>query len=121
MGNSAKRKGTRVENIVVKAINRALGCEAAKRVPLSGAADGFKGDVHIRLTLDGQPRILHCEVKARKGGAGFKTLERWQGANDLLFLREDRKCDEDMLVGIRAGLLMEILELATRRDDGSHG
>ena len=115
--NKAKRKGTRAENIVVKAVNRAFGRDVAKRVPLSGAAEGFKGDVHIRLDLDGQPRILSCEVKSRKGGTGFKTLERWQGSNDFLFLREDRKADGDMLVCVRAGLLLEILEIATRRDD----
>ena len=31
-----------------------------------------------------------AEVKARAGGDGFKTLERWLGDNDLLFLRRDR-------------------------------
>ena len=31
-----------------------------------------------------------AEVKARAGGGGFKTLERWLGDNDLLFLRRDR-------------------------------
>ena len=29
-------------------------------------------------------------MKARAGGEGFKTLERWLGGNDALFLRRDR-------------------------------
>jgi hypothetical protein len=33
---------------------------------------------------------LVCEVKARGGGAGFKTLDRWLGDNNALFLRRDR-------------------------------
>ena len=33
---------------------------------------------------------LVAEVKARKSGEGFKTLETWLGENDLLFLIKDR-------------------------------
>jgi len=56
----------------------------AQRVPLSGAAGGrFTGDVWI-----GDWR---AEVKARANGNGFKTLEKWLGENDLLFLRRDRQ------------------------------
>ena len=33
---------------------------------------------------------LVAEVKARKNGEGFVTLERWLGENDLLFLMKDR-------------------------------
>ena len=30
-------------------------------------------------------------MKARSTGAGFATLERWLGENDVLFLRRDRQ------------------------------
>ncbi len=82
----SKRKGNRVEREVGN-LHKALGVEAS-RVPLSGSAGGaFSGDV--RVVIDGHE--LTGEVKARRGGAGFKTLERWLGDNDLLFLRRDRQ------------------------------
>jgi|APSaa5957512493_1039668.scaffolds.fasta_scaffold353683_1 hypothetical protein len=82
MTNPAKRKGDRIEREIVH-LHQAMGVPA-QRVPLSGAAGGrFSGDVWIE--------DLKAEVKARAGGSGFKTLERWLGKNDLLFLRRDRK------------------------------
>ena len=83
-GKGAKRKGSRVEREIVKMLNDD-GIEARKQ-PLSGALDGWKGDIEI--VIQGQPVI--AEVKARKDGAGFATLERWKGGNDLLFLKRDR-------------------------------
>ena len=83
-GRRSRDKGSRVERGFVE-LHRALGIDA-KRVPLSGAAQGFKGDIH--LTLRG--RALQAEVKARAAGSGFVTLERWLGDNDALFLRRDR-------------------------------
>lgn len=82
MGNSAKRKGDRIEREIVH-LHKEIGIPA-QRVPLSGAAGGrFSGDVWIE--------DMKAEVKARAEGSGFKTLERWLGSNDLLFLRRDRK------------------------------
>lgn len=43
------------------------------------------GDVQI---LGGE---FVAEVKARANGEGFKTIERWLGENDMLFLRRDRR------------------------------
>jgi len=81
-GRSAKRKGYRVEREIV-ALHLDMGLEA-ERVPLSGAAGGsYTGDLVIAKSWRG-------EVKARKGGAGFKVIEGWLGDNDLLFLRRDR-------------------------------
>ena len=55
-----------------------------QRIPLSSAAGGeYAGDLRI---LD-----LTAEVKARKDGSGFRQLEAWLGAYDLLFLRRDRQ------------------------------
>jgi hypothetical protein len=82
MGLKSKRKGSRIERELVQR-HRAAGIDA-ERVPLSGAAGGsYTGDIRIQGGLV-------AEVKARAGGDGFKTLERWLGDNDLLFLRRDR-------------------------------
>ncbi len=79
--NKSRDKGNRIEReIVHRHLDMGI---AAERVPLSGAAGGsFKGDIQIG--------DLRGEVKARRAGQGFKTLERWLGDNDLLFLRRDR-------------------------------
>ena len=79
--NPQKNKGSRVEREIVH-LHRDMGIDA-KRVPLSGAAEGFKGDVIIGDMVS--------EVKSRKGGQGFATISRWLGDNDLLFVKEDRK------------------------------
>ena len=77
-------KGSRVEREIVAMLTRD-GIEARKQ-PLSGALDGWKGDIVIHHEdLD-----LVCEVKARKNGEGFSTLEKWLGANDILMLKRDR-------------------------------
>jgi Holliday junction resolvase len=82
-GAKHKRKGSRVEREIVQ-LTLALG-RPAKRVPLSGSVEGFKGDVLI----EHESGELRAEVKARRSGAGFVTLEKWLGTNDLLFLRRD--------------------------------
>lgn len=62
----------------------------AERVPLSGAAGGsFGGDLRV-WAFGGDAAPLSAEVKARKDGQGFATLERWLGDLDLIFLRRDR-------------------------------
>jgi Holliday junction resolvase len=83
-GKRHRQKGTRRELEIVH-LHRELGADAL-RVPLSGAAEGHPGDVLIKLQGD----TLRGEVKARKSGEGFVTLERWLGANDFLFLKRDR-------------------------------
>jgi hypothetical protein len=85
------KKGGRVEREIV-ALIRDLGVPCRK-VPLSGAlatrlgAD-FAGDVKVWVfgpNLD----PLTIEVKARAGGAGFTTLERWLGSCDALVLKRN--------------------------------
>lgn len=56
----------------------------AKRIPLSGAQEGWEGDIEIAGIMKG-------EAKARKGGSGFKVLEKWLADNDVLFLKRDRQ------------------------------
>ncbi len=80
MGKMQRDKGYRVEREIVNYLkNNGI---PAKRVPLSGASEGFKGDIII----DGS---LKAEVKARKDG--FKQIYDWLGDNDYLFLKANRK------------------------------
>ena len=88
MGKPSRDKGKRAELAIVNA-HKEFGVHAA-RVPLSGAAGGrFSGDVDIYVHGEDEAPLV-CEVKARKNGAGFATLERWLGENDAIFLRRDR-------------------------------
>lgn len=59
-GRASKQKGTRAE-LILRDILRSKGW-AADRVPLSGAAAGFKGDV----TATKEGRTLLVEVKSRQ-------------------------------------------------------
>ena len=95
MGKPSRDKGQRRERQVV-ALHTALGVRA-ERVPLSGAYryQGNGGDVDIYpWSREGPPCC--AEVKARASGEGFKTIEKWLGENDALFLVRDRQ--EPMVV-----------------------
>jgi hypothetical protein len=87
MGKASRDKGLRRERAIVE-IHTKSGLQA-ERVPLSGASryrgNGADVDLYVRGT---QP--LKSEVKARGEGTGFRTLERWLGDNDALFLWRDR-------------------------------
>ena len=104
-GKRSRDKGGRNERAIVNLL-RELGVQA-KRVPLSGACDGFKGDVQIKkclfpnvspgcpsspnpmanpLRCGCEPKVAECKVRAN----GFRQIYRWLGDNDLLFLRSDR-------------------------------
>ena len=87
MGKSSRDKGLRRERAIVD-IHMKCGLRA-ERVPLSGAVryrgNGADVDLYVR---GAEP--LKAEVKARGEGDGFKTLERWLGGNDALFLWRDR-------------------------------
>lgn len=82
-----RTKGSRVEReLVARHLEAGI---PAKRVPLSGAQAGWKGDIRIG-------DYLVAEVKARRNGEGFATLEKWLADNALLFLKRDRR--EPMVV-----------------------
>ena len=83
MTSSAKRKGTRVENEIVK-LFQAEGFKA-RRQPLSGAIQDFPHDVQVSDLFNG----INIEVKARKSGEGFTQLDKWKGSADLLILKKD--------------------------------
>jgi Holliday junction resolvase len=87
-GARHRRKGDRIERELVT-LHREMGIHA-ERYPLSGASR-FRGSAHdIDIyALGPEEAPLVAEVKARKNGGGFKTLESWLGKYDLLFLRRN--------------------------------
>jgi Holliday junction resolvase len=95
-GASPRRKGDRVERAVLAELKGAG--LAVKRVPLSGSAAGYPGDLSVQLA--GRERCV--EVKAR---ADFKTLYGWLENHDALILKADRKA---ALVVLR---LRDVLDL----------
>jgi len=83
-----RRKGDRVERELVVA-HEEINIHA-ERYPLSGASrfrrSGHDLDVYA-CGRDEMPFV--CEVKARKNGAGFTTLNTWLGDYDALFLKRN--------------------------------
>ena len=103
MGKSQREKGARVEREIV----HLLSAFEAKRVPLSGAAKGFKGDVLIWL----RGKWKRLEVKARQGVS--KLIERWLEGNDYLVTKSDRK---EPLVHMTMTSFIELLESKEHRE-----
>ncbi len=93
-GKSPRQKGDRLERAVVLLL-REHGLDA-KRVPLSGSAKDYPGDVVV--TLDGRDHVLEC--KSRRD---FATLYKWLEHRDGLILKADRK--EPLMVLRLADLL----------------
>lgn len=87
MGRRSRDKGTRRERAIVE-LHTACGLRA-ERVPLSGAAHYRGNGADVDLYVRGDAPI-RAEIKARGDGDGFRTLERWLGTNDALFLWRDR-------------------------------
>lgn len=82
MGRASRDKGVRGE----REFSALVG---GRRVPLSGAQDGFENDVLIEAPMG----TLRAEVKRRKGG--FSTLYGWleneRERPDIVAFRADRK------------------------------
>ena len=87
-GARHRDKGNRVEREIVSR-HKVLGIHA-ERYPLSGASR-FRGSGHdIDIYVFGRNETpVVAEVKGRKSGAGFATLEKWLADYDALFLRRD--------------------------------
>ncbi len=83
MPNRSKQKGDRSERMIVE-LFRAAGVNAY-RVPLSGAATGFKSDVEVRLP----GTTLRLESKVRD--KGFSRIYQWITGHDGLVIRADHK------------------------------
>jgi hypothetical protein len=87
MGKASRDKGLRRERAVVE-VHVKCGMRA-ERVPLSGAMRYRDNGADVDLYVRGAAPVK-AEVKARGEGSGFRTLERWLGENDALFLIRDR-------------------------------
>ena len=105
-----RRKGARIEREIVER-HKALGIDG-ERYPLSGASR-FRGSAHdVDLYVFGPNEApVASEVKGRKGGAGFTTLERWLGHYDALFLRRNKA---DPLIVLPWRMWARILERVPR-------
>ena len=104
MGSKSKSKGYRTEYNLVKRF-QAAGLDAKRQV-LSGALPDHPHDIKIN-----NPDFI-VEVKARKNGAGFKTLKRWMGAADALIMHEDF---EESIVAISLPKFIDLLLTARKR------
>jgi len=91
MGKSQREKGARVELAFAKAIG-------GKKVPLSGAVEGYEGDV-VALGLTWQ-------VKARKGG--FKLIYDSLKGHDALAIKQDYR---DFLVVMPVETLLNLISV----------
>ena len=83
MSSKSKNKGSGFERDIVNAA-RLHGIEAY-RVPLSGAAEGFKDDIELRFGRE----VWRIEAKIRANG--FKQIYGWKGEADILVIRADRQ------------------------------
>lgn len=83
MAKMQRDKGLRFERSIVNCF-KAAGVDA-KRVPLSGASEGFKGDVLV----EGRGRTWQFELKARRDD--FKRLYGWLEGNDGVIIKADRQ------------------------------
>jgi hypothetical protein len=87
-GARHRRKGDRIERELV-ALHQAIGIHA-ERVPLSGASRYRNSGHDIDVYAFGSDQApLVAEVKARKDGNSFATIERWLGEFDLLVLKRN--------------------------------
>ncbi len=77
MGRMERSKGARVEREIVS-LHQDAGIHAEKV-----SRSGYVGE---DLQIIGDLRV---EVKARRNGNGFSTLEEWLGDCDVLFLRRN--------------------------------
>ncbi len=80
MSKFSRDKGSREERAVVKYWRtQGMADDECLRVPLSGASQGFKGDVILRGYTG------ECKLRAN----GFKNIYKWLGDNDFLTIRSD--------------------------------
>ena len=87
MGASQRHKGKRVELEIVNA-HKEMGLNA-RRIPAFTRSlfEGKAGhDVEIELSTG---KLMRAEVKARKGGSGWVSLEKWLSNHDALFLKRN--------------------------------
>lgn len=110
-GLTPRRKGIGYEREVVRWL-RALGCDAV-RVPLSGSAPGYAGDVRVRIGR----LSFTAECKRRKS----LSFERWM-TTSVMFARSDRSETFVIMSSVAfEELVMEVLRAAGRGGDSGGG
>lgn len=101
-GRQSRRKGGEYELEVVNNLKE-LGL-TARKIPLSGASEGFPGDIEVIAGFDGNTKYLG-ECKRRK------NLPEWivnaLGENDFVAMRGDRG---ETLVMLRLPTFGELLQ-----------
>lgn len=97
-GKAPRQKGTRFERELVEAL-RSVGLDAL-RVPLSGAQQGFNGDV-ILNTSSGQDKF---ECKVRR--SGFRQVYEYLTGVTYLAFKQDRN---EPLVAMRLSTFLRLL------------
>jgi len=81
-GKKIQRKGKRIEYLVRDLLRKVGRCE---RVPCSGNARAFKGDLQFIY----KGKVYKVEVKARK--SGFKSFYKWLEGMDILIVKANHK------------------------------
>ena len=94
-----REKGKRVEYQIRDMLRKFGECH---RVPCSGRAEGFKGDLRLYISN----KEYRVEVKARK--QGFKQIQAWLEHADLLVIKIDR---QEPIVVLRLSTLEGLLGL----------
>lgn len=82
MSKAQRQKGLRNENRI-KTMHHEIGIEAQR------VSAPYKPGADLAIKVDGND--LRGEVKARREGAGWKTIKNWIKNADVLFLVEDRQ------------------------------
>jgi hypothetical protein len=101
-GRGCKEKGNRGERELVELL-RAMGA-TARRVPLSGATEDFKGDVLLEIEPGSEVQL---EVKRRN--QGFSPIYRWLTGAFAVCFRGDR---QEWLITLR---LVDLPKIAAFR------
>lgn len=118
MGRRARLKGARFEREVVALFEKAG--VPAKKVPGSGGARGYKGDVQTAL-FEGR------KVECKDLKSGLVTIEKWLADADYAVSNRSRKCP---LVHMTWDTFEELIKLAPKihepedrpeENDGPHG
>lgn len=106
-GSKSRNKGSSYERLFAKKLTEAG--IPTRRVIGSGAHAVYdtrlRGDLQIG-TGEAGGCLLVAEVKYRRGGAGFTTLEGWLAGSDVLILRRARA---DPLVTMQWDVFVELL------------
>ena len=104
-GRFSRSKGLRGERTVVHTL---MECGVtANRVPLSGAAKDYPGDVETFLF--GDDRVLEVKTRAK----GFDRIYGWLGSNDGLVIRQDR-CEPLLVIRLKDAARWTVEEVKRR-------